>query len=482
MGVFRTTNPQEFTAVDGIVIAETAPAPGIRGIGTGTAILVGRFSKGPINELVEPGSQARLQEIFGNTLSGYQALVNKRFSRLKIIRVDGVDPVKASLTITNVGQGMDVITFTAKEAGLDGNNIEVQSMLGDAGAGNTTYTVRRGDVVETYENVDDDSAKDAIEMRFAESVLVDVTSVNQQTPLHRDPFESLAGGADMMPTDDHYEAAIAVAAAEGAGNVLFIDEYNDSRNGYLKAHAAETQDKMVICAGLEDQTVEDAITKVADLRDTAGRIIYAYNWLRTSINGVNTFVSPASFMASIISQSSANVDPAYAQNSQFLYGVNGIKNEPSRADFIQLADNGIASFEFDSDIGYKIKSGVVTQTADTSKILILRRRMADFLTNSIGRFLKIYQNAPNTAGVREAAKSAILDFIRRQEDLGVLPNDDQVDDGRASIVDIATPNTNETIAAGEFFIDYRQRIFSSVRYIILRAEIGTSVVVTEGDG
>ena len=238
---------------------------------------------------------------------------------------------------------------------------------------------------------------------------------------------------------------------------------------------------MVICAGAEDETVAQAITAVENLRDTAGAIIYAYNWIRTSIAGANVFVSPASFVASIISQTSPHIDPAFSGNAGLLYGVNGLKNSLTRSNFISLAAAGICSFENDPDIGFKIKSGVVTQIADSSKILILRRRMAYYLTSAPARFLKNYQNAPLTQANRDAAKAAMLDFIRTQVDLGILPGDNEVQGGRAAIVDVDTPNTNETIAQGLFYINYRQRIFSSARFIVLRAEIGTSVVVTESE-
>jgi hypothetical protein len=51
--------------------------------------------------------------------------------------------------------------------------------------------------------------------------------------------------------------------------------------------------------------------------------------------------------------------------------------------------------------------------------------------------------------------------------------------GKAKLVDTESFNTDASIAAGFFKILWRQRIFSSMRYIVLQAEIGESVVVTE---
>mgnify|MGYP001557843985 FL=1 len=112
-------------------------------------------------------------------------------------------------------------------------------------------------------------------------------------------------------------------------------------------------------------------------------------------------------------------------------------------------------------------------------MMIYRRRMADYLTNSVGRFLKNYQNAVNSANNRALVKGAIMTFITSLENDGILPKDSEVSGGVAKLVDVESLNTPSSIAAGFFKIQWRQRIYSSMRYIVLNAEIGESVVVTE---
>lgn len=478
MSIYRTTNPMEFDDVDGIVISETAPPSRVRGVGTGVAIMVGRFNKGPIAQLTEVTSREDIVNRFGDGSQGYNALVNKRFSRLRIIRVKETPAVAAAHTFMHSGSPAAI--FTAKTAGVGGNSITVLIETGTDNGKKYTIVEGRG-TPEVFDNVEQDDLESTLNSAGTGSALVTVEAVGDTAPSNI-AATPLSGGVDeVAPTDTDYSDAIDVAAAQSAGNILFLDRYTDARNLKLKAHAAETEDKMVICGGDEDQTVEEAIAAVAQLRDTQGRIIFAYNWLQTLIKGVPTYVSPASFLASIISRTSAHIDPAFSGNSEFLYGVSGIRSPLTRADYIRLVNAGIAAFEFDSDIGFKLKSGVVTQIADTSKVTILRRRMADYLTNSIGTFLKVYQNAPNSLANREACKAAILNFIQLDEEQGILPRDSEVQGGTAKVVDIDTPNTDESIAAGSFFINYRQRIFSSMRYIVLLAEIGQSVVVTEGE-
>ena len=392
-----------------------------------------------------------------------------------------------TITVTQQGDDANIVTFTAKHEGAYGNNITVTIEAGSVSG--KKYTIIDGNPNneeyfpnEIYDNVELSgiSAEDFAQV-FSDSLLVDASLVTNTSEPSNSPAVALESGSDGTIADTDYETAIAKANAAGAANFVFLDEYNQTRNLYLKAHHALTQDRMVIMAEEENDTVSDNQADVALLRDTDGGLIYASNWVRTTIDGEQVYTSPASWYASILSQTAPNIDPAFAGNTQFLFGATGLKKDLSRNDYIALMEAGVSAFEFDNDIGFKIKSGVVTQIANSSKLTVVRRRMAYFLTDSIGRFLKNYQNAVNRASERTAAKAAIERFIKQQEDLGILPSDAEVQDGLAKLVDIESENSNDTIAEGKFFILYKQRIFSSMRFIVLKAEIGESVVVTEGE-
>lgn len=471
----------EYNAVDGIVIDERAPSPALAGVGNNIALLIGDFSKGPKNEIVEPGSHQRIIEMFGDDSEGYNALRSKRFSRLQIIRVPRVDAVAASVILSTSG-GVQVMRITAKEAGVVGNAYQAIVSATTAHGGEATafeLEIRHGATTETYDEITAQAVVDAINAD-ADS-LVTAELLQEGRPANSTGHDPLTGGTDSSVTDNHYLEAIKTAEAENAGQIIFADKYNSAINAALSEHVALTQDKVAILAGPEEQTVTEFVADVASYRNADGRLIYAYNWASILINGVDTFVQPASFVASILSNIGAHIDPAAFQTTGLLFGITGLKQNLSRADYIRIKEAGGAAFERDPDIGFKLKSGITTQIADPSKVTIVRRRMSDYLTNSIGRFLKIYQNAVNNNANRIAAKAAIMTFIRGQVALGILPGDDEVAEGSASIVDVETLNTDAAIAAGNFFINYRQRIFSSARFIVLRAEIGESVVVTEGD-
>lgn len=481
--IFRTNNPLEYSEVDGIVVDEQAPAPNVQGVGTGVAILVGQFQRGLTSLERVSGIKDFHQRYGKSSYLGNIQLKNKKFSTLKVIRVLASNAVLATRTFDDGGgPAVDIIRFDAKSKGVYGNSITVTIEAGSVSG--KKYTVK--DTTpnnkeffpdEVYDNV----VITAVGTTFANSKLVDVTVLATSAEPANVTATALATGSDGTIADTDYETAIAKAEAENAGNVLFLDQYNQTRNGYLKTHAALTQDKMVICAEEENDLVSDNETDVALLRDTDGRIIYAVNWVQTTIDGVSVFTSPAAWVASLFSQVAPNVSLAYAGNTGLLFGVTGLKKDLTRVDYKALMEAGVCAFENDSDIGFKIRSAVTTQILNSSKLTILRRRMADYLTNSIAKFLKNYQNAPNTVGNRNAAKAAIETFIRLQEKDGILPKDSEVQTGLAKIVDVETENDDDSIAAGQFRILYKQRIFSEMRFIILKAEIGESVVVTEGE-
>lgn len=483
MGVFRSTDPTTWDDVDGIVINESAPAPNVAGVAANIAILVGQTERGPL-DLTEIGSIGEFHEIFGKseTLGVNLALKNKSFGRLRIIRAAAAAAVAASKTFVKDDTiDVNVITFTAKQGvGAFGNAIQVKIEAGTTqGKKYTIKDTTAGSVMlqEVYDDVL--IASVTANGTFNNSKLVTAVVVATTDEPDNIAFTALASGATGTIADTDYQTAIAKAAAEGAGNFLFLDSYNDTRNGYLKAHAAATEDKMVICAGAEADAVSDAVTDAAGLRDSDGRIIYAFPWVKTSIAGVSVFQSPASWLASILSQTAPNVDPAFSGNAQFMGGATGLKLPLSRANYIALKDAGITSFEQDEDIGIKPKSAVVTQISDSSKVTVLRRRMADYLTNSVAKYLKNYQNAVNSKENRTLVKAAILSFIQSQENAGILPKDSDVKEGKAKLVDTESLNTDSSIGAGFMHVLWKQRIYSSMRFIVLSAEIGETVVVTE---
>jgi hypothetical protein len=480
MGIYRTNNPLEYDEVDGIVIDEKAPSPNVQGVGTGVVCLVGQFQRGP-QKLDRISSITDLQERYGkSSYLGNIQLKNKKFASLKVVRVVASDAAKAQI-IADDGATTDLLQFDAKDKGAYGNSLSVTIEAGTTSGKKITIKDKTSESVLTDEIYDNYLIADGV-APFSSSKIVDVTLLASTAEPALASETSLAGGSDGTLADTDYESALALAQGERACNVLFLDEYNSVRNQYLKTHASLTQDRMVICGVSETADVSAVLTEAGTLRDTEGRIILAYNWVSTLVNGAATYTSPASWLASILSQTAPQIDPANANNITFMFGALELKQNLNREDYKALMAGGVCAMELDEDLGgIKPKSGIVTQVANSSKLTILRRRMADYLTNSIGLFLKLYQNDVNSASKRNEVKGSILSFIQSQENLGILPKDSEVSGGNAKVVDVESLNTDASIAAGQFKIQYKQRIYSSMRFIVLVAEIGESVVVTEGE-
>ena len=385
-----------------------------------------------------------------------------------------------SLGAITQGNAPDRITFTAKNKGAYGNSIKIT--IADGSVQGKKYTIEdtNANAVIAPEVFDNIQIADIVAATFAGSKLVDVAVVSAAAEPFNVSQQALAGGSDGSIADTDYQTAIAKCEVEHAGNVLFLDENNTARNNYLKTHAALTQDKMVIVSGPEVQTRAQAVTDVANFRDTDGRIIYAFPWVQSQVDGALEYSNPAAWYASILTQIGPHIDPAFQENAQFMQGATDLKlTTLSRADYIALKDAGVSAFEKVQGGGIKPKSGITTQILNSSKVTVLRRRMADYLTDSMGQFLQNYQNAVNSKEKRSEVKGQILDFIQRQEIAGILPSDKDVKEGKAKLVDVESLNTDSSIALGFFKILYKQRIFSAMRYIVLQAEIGESVVVTE---
>lgn len=489
MGIYRSSDPTVFDDLDGIVIDETAPPASLQGVATNVVLLLGAFQRGPATPQ-EISTIGEFREIFGddNSFAGNKAVKNKKFARLTVRRVIASGAAKASHTFDDgAGGPTNIFTATAKDKGAYGNSIQLKVEAGtNVGVKITVRDVSTGAVfpVEVYDDIDAASygSQGAVDSAglFAASNLVDIDWLSVFADPGAVAYTNLSSGSDGSLADSDYTTALAACETTTA-NIVCLDTYSSTKRTQLLLHAANTQDRMVIIAGAAGDSVATAVTTAASNRDTDGRVIYAYPYVTTVIDSVEVTVSPASWYASLLSQIAPNVDPAYAANAGFLTGITGLDTTLTRANYISLKDAGVSAFEFDSDFGFKVKSGVVTQIADSSKVTVLRRRMADYLTISAARFLKNYQNAPNTKANRLAVKAAILAFVKQLEDLGMLPKDSEVSTGFAKLVDIDSLNNDTNIGAGFFYVIWKQRLYSAMRYIVIKAEIGETVTISTSE-
>lgn len=189
------------------------------------------------------------------------------------------------------------------------------------------------------------------------------------------------------------------------------------------------------------------------------------------------------FLASIMSQQLPEQNPG--EDTGYLTAINGVDTQ-ARAqataspmvldDYTALKKAGICALRIDNGTPV-FQSGVtsVDPTASPSLVNINRRRMADYIEDSLARFAKKYGKKVNTSARRKAFAGQARSFLS-----GLLSKN-QPDAQRIAgyTVDEKSGNTPDTIAAGMYRLIVNVRTLSTMDVIVLQVTAGTTVSVTE---
>lgn len=189
------------------------------------------------------------------------------------------------------------------------------------------------------------------------------------------------------------------------------------------------------------------------------------------------------FLASIMSQQLPEQNPG--EDTGYLTAVNGI-DTLARAqaalspmvldDYTALKKAGICALRIDNKVPV-FQSGVtsVDPTVNPALVNINRRRMADFVEDSLARFAAKYGKKVNTSARRKAFEGQVRSFLSN------LLSKNQPDAQRIAgfTVDAKSGNTPDTIAAGMFRLIVNVRTLSTMDAIVLQVTAGTTVSVTE---
>ena len=215
-----------------------------------------------------------------------------------------------------------------------------------------------------------------------------------------------------------------------------------------------------------DSTIADAVAEADTLLDQEGRVLYAYNPIKYNVLGVIEEESPAFLLASILSVTPPSISPAAAENQVYTQTAVGVKFALTDAKVLQLKQSGIIAFEDDEDLGVRVR----TPVTGNEQFSIIRRRMSDFLIGTLARYLKNYQNQPNSFINRASIKAAVIAFDEGLIADGILPS--QADAG-VPVLQIQTEGTTSPTeqAQGIQKIVYKRRIFAEMRFIVLETTI-----------
>jgi hypothetical protein len=183
------------------------------------------------------------------------------------------------------------------------------------------------------------------------------------------------------------------------------------------------------------------------------------------------------FMASILSQLNPEEDPG--QVTDFAVAVSGLESGAnargfSMTDYINFKAKGIAAMRLD-DGDVVFQSGVTSVDPGTYENLapIARRRMADYIEDTLARAAKKYGKKTNTLARRISIASDIRMWLKG------LKSDGQEATQRIAdfSVDEKRGNTPELLKRGLYRIIIKVQTLSSLRAIVLACTIGETVTI-----
>lgn len=198
----------------------------------------------------------------------------------------------------------------------------------------------------------------------------------------------------------------------------------------------------------------------------------------TTIDGILD-EGASSWYASLLSVLAPERNPgqASAPVPEVFAGILGLqRNAPalSMQHYIQMRDRGVSGFRIDKKAGPIIQSGITSSLANGEKNLN-RRRMADFIQDSIAERLVELSKELSTEQFRDAAAGEVEAFLLELLSPGAASGQRIA----AYQVDDRSGNTPEAAARGIHVIISRVRTLNTADFIVLQTEIGESVVVTQ---
>jgi hypothetical protein len=481
----------------GVNIYEVAPPQNISGVSTNVAGVVGNFPWGPTTiQSITSWKQffdTYCPSYFGaeDDYPAVKSLINKKFpGGLLICRATATGVAKSSQDFDDA-TATESITATARYGGLLGDSVKIAISENADDSADRDVTVSIGSAYsQTYAAVVDGSTGTVTDPGdpFVEitkhASYVAVPAVCSATALAGGSDGTLVG-ADLVGSVSTQVGIRRFYDESVRPNVLFVadvgddDTIIDAVNVGLKAYAVDNNKGLAVLLTKFDQTISDAQTDAASYVDD--RVVIPYPIVKTT----DTFdsdlaeveVQGPSFAAAAICSVDPWQSPGGAAGAEALKGITALEDIViTRADYENLKDAGIAPFFMSSALGGAIIHRAITAAADGTRIF--RRRMADYLTESIAAFLERFVETPcdidlanRTLGNNTKAEyDAIVGFLQglkeagRIKDYGVNPFD---------------ANTVAEVAAGRYIIAIQVQLYSMQEEIVLMAEIGETVQVAE---
>lgn len=524
-----TSWPSEavLTAIEGVKIIDLVPPGRISGVGTGVVAIVGEFLKqgvrttsgasSNVNIPTEIFSAQELLDEFGGWSpysnpggqrpapgnpgalpldgNGFLALRNRRFARLVVCNVE---QSVGTCTITITGTPADIrVPAGIRVADEAEENIfatveDIEVKASDFSGGVATISrvkIRRlvgSSTAPIGDHVLSPEATGAIP-----GYTLDCTAISEISDITEAGMEA------------NYIAALNALLADSAPanevSVVWSARHRDNivtASGGLKDHVLQASSKgkgrIAVVApplGTSKATAKGDTAPGVGAYGRSDRVIYCYPGVRSfypeipaayisrSSDGILDWPSDSE-MVSILSQLPPERNPGEA--TEYMRHVLGLESAVTglvKQDYVDFRAKGIAAPRIDPAMGPLFQSGVTSVDPATYPQLrqIYRRRMADFIQDSIAARLAAFNKMLNTESRRRAIRGEIEAFMQEL----LSPNNPEAQRIAQYRVDVESGNTASQMAKGIFVILIEVRLLPTLDFIVLQANIGETVEIKE---
>jgi hypothetical protein len=201
----------------------------------------------------------------------------------------------------------------------------------------------------------------------------------------------------------------------------------------------------------------DGLTTSDGILDTRGD-----GWLAAVLSNLPAELNPG--------QSGPPVDAVLAPILGLQRGLSNL----SMGDYINMRTRGICGLRIDRTVGPVFQSGITSSLVSGEKN-IARRRMADFIQDSVAQTIVPFSKKPLTQKLKDDVVGEIDEFLNTL----LSPNDPAKQRIVGYTIDDKSGNTPDLEAKGIFVIIGKVRTLASADFIVFQTEIGEGVAITK---
>lgn len=478
----------------GVNILEQSPPGGVRGAGTGIVAIVANLPWGPVDTITEIASPAEFFSrfaplVFGRldtTYTALRAFIGKTFpSTIRVVRISPTSQATASRTFDDASSG-DSVTVTARYPGALGNSITIAwtANADDATARDATVTIgssysvlyKRVATIVSAALVVTDPGDPYVSFAKASGATLVPAAI---------AATALTTGADGTAVAGEYTSAVDLfAGASTQWNVGFVAEPEsglvDAINAHLKTFEDSNKRGMWVLCTVASQSVATAKTYAATYR--SDRLMYCWPLVKTT----NTFdpdkgeitVNGNSFAAVAIASVQPEQSPGGNPGARYLYGITGLEQDATTAQLKELGEAGITPWFMSDAHGGAILHDAVTTSLTAGLTQVFRRRMTDYIVKALGDYLQRFTGELLDVDLVNRRLGAVTapEIGALKQFLGDLKTNSRI---RDYSIDPFGANVQSNIDDGQFIILIAVHLYSVQRQIVLLAQIGETVQITE---